>query len=418
MSTPHAFEDELRRALSHLYDPVYLRRSPLIGLFGLQDAGNPPEALRNVLQRAIGAMEPSADTPVTAKSFRIYQILFQRYVQQFTQSDVAHQLGISPRHLRREQGFAILALAERLRIEFGLPEAIDADVLQQDAPDSEEEDDDGVRQEMSWLEDSFGDQVTQVEATICEAQQLAERIATNHGTELVTSCAANLPPLSLPRTVLKQIVLGLVTTAIHSVRQGAISLTAGQEGCEVQIRVAAVSGAHVGVRRDSERDSLEMVARLAELYGGRLVVPTGDGPFTAQVTFRSAEQIVVLAIEDNTDTLALWERYLQGTSFCLYGVNDPAQVIPKAIELSPRVIILDVMMPAVDGWEILAQLRNHPATSATPIIVCTVLPQEELAFSVGANGFMQKPVTRQSFQAGLARQIVAAESASAPPASA
>lgn len=417
MPTSHAFEDELRRALGHLYDPVYLRKSPLIGLFSLQEAHNPPEELRNTLQNAIEAMQPDGDSPVTAKSFRIYQILFQRYVQQFTQGDVAHQLDISSRHLRREQGFAIQALAERLRVEFGLPETIDAAVLQQFDPGWRADDADGVEQEMSWLEDSFGEQVTQVEATIREAQQLAEGIAAKHGAELAISCAGYLPPLSVPRTVLKQIVLGLVTAAMHSIPRGTVSLAARQECREVQIRVVADTKVREA-RRPPERESLEMVARLAELFDGHLAVSAGDGPFTAQVAFPSAEQIVALAIEDNVDTLALWERYLQGTPFCLHGVSDPEQVIPKAIELSPKLIILDVMMPEVDGWEILGQLRNHPTTSAIPVIVCTVLPQEELALSLGANGFMRKPVTRQSFRAGLARQIAAAGPASAPPGSA
>lgn len=413
MPSPHAFEDELRRALGHLYDPVYLRKSPLLGLLGLQEARNPPEALRNALQGAIESMQPDPDSPVTAKTARIYQILFQRYVQQFTQGDVAHQLDISPRHLRREQGFAIQALAERLCVEFGLPETIDAVLLEQFDANLAPDDVEGVEQEMSWLEDSFGDQVTQVEATIREAQQLAERVALKHGAELVTTCTAHLPPLNVARTVLRQIVLGLVTTAIHSTPGGTVSLAARAEQGEVQIRVVATTDSR-GERHPPERDGLDMVARLAELFDGRLVVSKAENPFVAQVTFPSAEQIIALAVEDNVDTLALWERYLQGTPFCLHGVRDPEQVIPKAAELHPKLIILDVMMPEVDGWEILGQLRNHPATSTIPVIVCTVLPQEELALSLGANGFMRKPVTRQAFRASLARQIVAAGSVSTP----
>ena len=413
MPAPHAFEDELRRALGHLYDPVYLRNSPLIELLGLQEARNPPEALRNALQDAIESMQPDPDSPVTAKNARIYQILFQRYVQQFTQGDVAHQLDISPRHLRREQGLAIEALAEGLRVEYSLPETVDAMLLQHIHGNPAPDDAEGVEQEMSWLEDSFGDQVTQVEATMREAQQLAATVAAKHGVELVTTFAPNLPPLLVARTVLKQIVLGIVTTAIHSVPGGTVSLGAREEHSEVLIRVVTTANPR-GERHSPERDGLEMAARLAELFDGRLVVSKAGNPFVAQVIFPSAEQIVALAIEDNVDTLALWERYLQGTPFCLHGVRDPEQVIPKAVELGPKLIILDVMMPEVDGWEILGQLRNHPATSTIPIIVCTVLPQEELALSLGANGFMRKPVTRQSFRAGLARQIAAAGPASTP----
>ena len=220
MPVSRALEQVLRRALGSLYDPVYLRKSPLIGLFGLQDAHNPPEALRNALQTAIEAMQPDPDSPVTAKMARIYQILFLRYVQQFTQGDVAHQLDISPRHLRREQGSAVQALAERLRIDLGLPETIDSLLLKRVHVGARVDGAEGVEQEMSWLEGSFGDQVSRVEAVVREAQQLVAGVAAKHGVRIATTWTSNLPPLMVPRTVLKQIVLGIVTTAIHSVPLG------------------------------------------------------------------------------------------------------------------------------------------------------------------------------------------------------
>jgi CheY-like chemotaxis protein len=67
------------------------------------------------------------------------------------------------------------------------------------------------------------------------------------------------------------------------------------------------------------------------------------------------------------------------------------------------------MMPGIDGWDLLAQLRHHPLTCDIPVLVCTVLPQEELALSLGASGFVRKPTTRQSFRQALESQIVAAE---------
>ncbi|NIV31704.1 MAG: response regulator, partial [Anaerolineae bacterium] len=74
-------------------------------------------------------------------------------------------------------------------------------------------------------------------------------------------------------------------------------------------------------------------------------------------------------------------------------------------EFSPQVILLDVMMPQIDGWEILGRLRQHPLTSHIPTVVCTILAQEELALSLGASAFVRKPVTRQVFLAALDRQI-------------
>jgi CheY-like chemotaxis protein len=69
------------------------------------------------------------------------------------------------------------------------------------------------------------------------------------------------------------------------------------------------------------------------------------------------------------------------------------------------VIVLDVMMPRIDGWEMLGRLRSNRATSHVPVIVCTIMAQEELALSLGAAGFLKKPVTRQDFLAALDRQV-------------
>jgi len=73
---------------------------------------------------------------------------------------------------------------------------------------------------------------------------------------------------------------------------------------------------------------------------------------------------------------------------------------------------VDVMMPGVDGWELLGRLRQHPLTGHIPIVVCTVLTQEELALSLGASDFLPKPVARQAFLEALDRQLLTAATGS------
>ena len=147
-----------------------------------------------------------------------------------------------------------------------------------------------------------------------------------------------------------------------------------------------------------------MAERLVELFHGRLTTHTGQGPLSVTAILPTARQIEVLAIEDNLDTLQLWQRYVQHTPYHLVGVRDPAGAMRAARETPPDVVMLDVMMPGTDGWELLGQLRNHPATSEIRIVVCTVLPQEELALSLGANAFVRKPATREEFLQALGSQ--------------
>ena len=64
-------------------------------------------------------------------------------------------------------------------------------------------------------------------------------------------------------------------------------------------------------------------------------------------------------------------------------------------------IILDVMLPGRDGWQILQSCKNHPDTADTPVLICSVLAMEELARSLGADGYLKKPPTRDALLATL-----------------
>jgi putative two-component system response regulator len=74
-------------------------------------------------------------------------------------------------------------------------------------------------------------------------------------------------------------------------------------------------------------------------------------------------------------------------------------------ETRPDLIILDVMMPSMDGWQVLRSLKQNPATKSTPIIICSVLREPELAISLGAISYLIKPVDRLELLATLERII-------------
>jgi len=141
------------------------------------------------------------------------------------------------------------------------------------------------------------------------------------------------------------------------------------------------------------------------LCEGTLTVSDAEGVFKAALTLPASEQLPVLVIDDNADTLQLLRRYAAGTRYCLYALQNPEQAMSLVEKHAPKIIVIDVMMPHIDGWKLLAQLRQHPLSEHIPILVCTILPQEEMALSLGASGFMQKPLTRQAFLDALDRQV-------------
>ena len=106
--------------------------------------------------------------------------------------------------------------------------------------------------------------------------------------------------------------------------------------------------------------------------------------------------IDILVIDDNFDVGQLFERYTFNTRFKIYYLSNADYVFNVVEECQPKAILLDVMMPSKDGWEILGRLRQHPLTSRLPIVICTVLHEEELALALGASAFLTKPVSRAS----------------------
>jgi CheY-like chemotaxis protein len=67
------------------------------------------------------------------------------------------------------------------------------------------------------------------------------------------------------------------------------------------------------------------------------------------------------------------------------------------------------MMPGLDGFEALGRLKQHPNIGHVPVVVCTILDQEALARSLGADAFLKKPITRHDFLIALDAQVAGRE---------
>ncbi len=103
------------------------------------------------------------------------------------------------------------------------------------------------------------------------------------------------------------------------------------------------------------------------------------------------QQQKILIIDDNPDVVRLIGHFLSSYSYqCIKAVNGE-KGIELAHEAHPALIILDVMMPGIDGWQVLHTLKSHPVTKDIPVLVCSVLDISQIALSLGANGYLKKP---------------------------
>jgi CheY-like chemotaxis protein len=247
---------------------------------------------------------------------------------------------------------------------------------------------------------------TDLREALPELLDLVRPLAAQHVVNLEFVASDGLPHQAVHPVALNQALLNLLSVAIPRTPGGHVTISAKPRGWEVDIQIHG-SEARSVPRPTSEDDltSLDMAGRLADLCGGRLTLSEQtEATFSATLTLPALERLPVLAIDDNADTLQLLQHFTTGTRYRLVGTRDPEQAIDLAQELSPQIIVLDIMMPQVDGWKVLGRLQHHPLTGHIPIIVCTILAQEELALSQGACGFLRKPVTQETLLAALDQQ--------------
>ncbi|MDI7277204.1 MAG: response regulator [Anaerolineae bacterium] len=397
------FVRQLRWALHHLYDPGELARSPLMQLFGLEPRQG-ATALRHILLEGIEALRPRPGTPAEAGGWRTYRALYHRYAEQFTPQQVARALGLSERQLRRQQSVALRALAEHLLARSRLRSEGDSSRMSPSERDGEAPAP-TREQELEYLERSLPSEAVAAEAVIQSALRTA--LPLQQALDVQVDCAlpAALPRLAGQGPTLRQALLNTLTAAMRVVPGGKVRIRAEVCGGELRIDLQPVGRGLAGQGAQRCSESLEMARQLVSLSGGSLqVTDVGDGPFRACLVLPTAEQVAVLVIDDNADTLQLFQRYLAGTRFPFIGTRDPEHALAIAQEVRPQIVVLDVMLPGVDGWELLGRLRENPASRHIPVIVCTILAEEELALALGAAAFLRKPVSRADFVAALDRQ--------------
>ena len=111
----------------------------------------------------------------------------------------------------------------------------------------------------------------------------------------------------------------------------------------------------------------------------------------------------VLVVDDNEDVCLLFHRYLLSAGYRPREVTSGEEAISFARDHDLYAITLDLMMSNEDGWDVLQTLTHDPKTSGIPIVVCSVLDQEQLALMLGAAAFLKKPVRREQLLQSLAR---------------
>ena len=421
------FEQALHSALNHLYDPVALRGSPLVDLLGVSGARNPARALQAALTGAIEELAPGSETPARSPARRFYHILYYRYTEQSTQHEVAIDLALSIRQLRRSEKLAVRALADALWDKHDLGKA---DIVPASAPAAPQA---AGRPKESDGQDAAPTREEELQRLrllspepIALATLLQNALGTlapglrSAGIQVQQRIPASLPPIWGQMITLRQALLNILTVATRIAPGGSLDIQARRDGDDVIVSVAAsLPHGSTPPPLADHTDTLQSTETLIDIAGGTLISwgrVEPDIAFAACLRLPLLHQVKVLGIDDNQDILQMMSRYLSGTRYQFTGTAKPHEALALAQQFDPDIIVLDIMLPGVDGWELVGRLREHPITHRIPIIICTILPQQDLADLLGAAGFIRKPVNRAALLAALDRRFgqLAKETGSSP----
>lgn len=281
---------------------------------------------------------------------------------------------------------------------------------------------------------------------------------------LEVNIAEGIPDMYADPGKIKQLLLNLVGNAIKFTPEGG-RVTIGSESRNGHF-IISVADTGIGIRQE-DRDrifqefqqaegstsreyggtglGLTLTKKLTEMHGGKIELESEPGKgskFTVYIPMRiekrapmpsqikekeervsakpvdilremdsllklSSEQQktqpLILVVEDDPKLSKLLSMYLSQAGYRVETAMDGDEAIRKALELRPFAITLDIMLPRKDGWEVLMDLKGMPETRDIPVIIVSMVENQELGFSLGAMDYLVKPVSREDLLRSVGR---------------
>lgn len=116
----------------------------------------------------------------------------------------------------------------------------------------------------------------------------------------------------------------------------------------------------------------------------------------------------VLVVEDNELNLKLFCDLLRAHGFAVEPVRDGREAVERAREVTPELIVMDIQMPHVTGYELILELKQDEALRHIPIMAVTAYAgreDEERIRAAGANAYVSKPITLARFMAAVSELV-------------
>jgi CheY-like chemotaxis protein len=119
------------------------------------------------------------------------------------------------------------------------------------------------------------------------------------------------------------------------------------------------------------------------------------GPAATSPAASQERRGTVLVIDDDATARELIATYLAGEGFTVETAASGVEGLKKVRELRPAAVTLDIMMPEIDGWTVLAAMKGDPALAGIPIVIVTIVDEQRRGIALGAAGYLTKPIDRE-----------------------
>ena len=280
-----------------------------------------------------------------------------------------------------------------------------------------------------------------------------EALATKNDNRLEVECLGQLGSVRADMTKVRQILLNLLSNACKFTEKGTISLKVVRnleaEGEWIQFRVTDTG---IGMtpeqmtklfREFTQADAsttrkyggtglgLAISHRFCQMMGGEILVESTLGKGSS-FTFRLPTHVAatpaptvvdenkpavsghtsestpdssntLLVIDDDPAVQDLLSRFLSRQGFNVVAAANGVDGLRLARQVRPAVITLDVLMPGMDGWQVLAALKTDPQLAEIPVVMVTIVDEKNLGYAMGASDYISKPIDRERLVALLNR---------------
>ncbi|WP_372632960.1 response regulator [Cohnella sp.] len=256
-------------------------------------------------------------------------------------------------------------------------------------------------------------------------------------------------------TKLRQIMLNLLSNAAKFTRDGAIRIEGrlmekkGTSGYSIRVADSGIGMTEEQIGKlfqpFTQADSsttrkyggtglgLTITQRFCELLGGDISVEsrTGEGssftcwlplgqvgevqgtgpqaekPPTPQLgsEFAASDKVSILLIDDEPVNLQLMRNYLADEGWTLAFAESGAEGLLMTRQLKPKLICLDILMPSMDGWSVLSELKSDPELRDIPVVILSLTDDKPLGYSLGASEFLTKPLEREQLVAVIDKYL-------------